>query len=244
MTVAATPNPERLTYVVGDIHGRDDLLDKLLAMIRADRYVLGLAADLVFVGDYIDRGDCSRQVLERLMSLAPLSGGRLVCLLGNHEQMFLSYLQGSAADGSVWLKNGGREMLQSFGVRIPLRLAGPIAVERLREEALSVIPQRIIDWIAARPTLWSSGDLVVVHAAFDPALPVDQQDENLLIWGRPPEFLRKVRETGPWVVHGHTITRPAAVSGRRIPIDTGAFSSGVLTAAVIAPHRPVRFLAT
>ncbi|OSP55763.1 hypothetical protein BV911_06395 [Pseudoruegeria sp. SK021] len=240
------PQPDRPLYVVGDIHGREDLLDAVLRLITRDAVKAGCGsqADLVFVGDYIDRGPDSRNVVTRLMGLTKETGMTVTCLMGNHEAMCLAFLAEQEESGSLWLSNGGRETLQSYGVFVPLRLPDAAAQNALRKLARRAIPTAHLDWLRSLPTLWTSGDVVVVHAAFDPDQTREDQRQDTLIWGRSAKFLKTRRDSGPWVVHGHTITRPLAVHGRRIPVDGGAYAFDVLSAAVLVPGCPVRYLST
>lgn len=234
---AAPPAPERLTHVVGDIHGCAAPLDALLARIEADR---GDAdADLVFVGDYVDRGPDSAAVLDRLIALSGARPGRVHCLLGNHDRMLLDFLD--APDrGRRWLDLGGAATLASFGIG---HVSAPSAAERLERMAAALRaalgPDREA-WLRARPLWWRSGTLVAVHALTGPDRAMEDQDEATLLWARPGRDLRP-RTDGAWVVHGHTILpEPRSLAGH-VGIDTGAFRGGPLTAAVF-DGGPVRFL--
>jgi len=227
----ALPRPDGVVYVVGDIHGRRDLLDRALALVAADRPGL-----LVLVGDYIDRGPDSCGVLERLRGLPGA-----VCLRGNHEAMLLEFLDDPKAYGPRWLRNGGDATLASFGLATG-RAEGP-ALVALRDALRAAMGAELETWLRARPLIWQSGNLVVVHGAADPALPIDEQTEQVLLWGHPA-FLRQARADGLWVAHGHTIVEKPYFGNSRIAVDTGACFTGRLTVAVIEPEGDVRFLAT
>jgi serine/threonine protein phosphatase 1 len=216
-TEAGFPAPEAPVYVVGDIHGRADLLDTLLDRIAEDRAAQGWdRAITVFVGDYIDRGGDSAGVLARCRALA--EGPDVVCLMGNHEVMCLDFLTGTGGDA-------------------------PGMVDDLRAAALARIPAAVIDWLKARPLVWTSGDLAVCHATPDPLVPLADLSPRDLLWGRPKPGMPD-RADGYWLVHGHTVVRAPQLAGRRVNVDTGAFDSNLLTAAVIAPGAPIRFLGT
>lgn len=243
-TESGFPAPEVPVYVIGDIHGRADLLDALLAQIAADRAAQGWdRAITVFVGDYIDRGGDSAGVLARCAALA--AGPDVVCLMGNHEVMCLDFLTGAGGDaaGLNWLRNGGRSMLESYGAALPQRLDAPGMVDDLRRVALARIPAAVIDWLKARPLVWTSGDLAVCHATPDPLVPLADLGPRELLWGRPKPGMPD-RADGYWLVHGHTVVREPQIAGRRVNVDTGAFDSNLLTAAAIAPGAPIRFLGT
>ena len=238
------PTPETPVYVIGDIHGRADLLDLLLPRIAADRADRGWSrAATVFVGDYIDRGPDSAGALARCMDLD--TDPDVTCLLGNHEQMCLDFLSGDGGEAAAisWLRNGGRAMLESYGAALPIRIDGADLIADMRASALARIPPGVHDWLKARPLLWTSGDLAVCHATPDPMTPLADLDPRDLVWGRPKPGMPD-RADGFWLAHGHTIVRTPRVTGRRVNVDTGAFESNRLTAAAIAPGEPIRFLDT
>ena len=227
----APPRPDRPFIAVGDVHGRADLLRALEAKL-AD-----LPPDwpLVFVGDYVDRGEESAAVLRHLMQEAPRPR---VCLMGNHEDMLLRFLEAPEAEARRWLRNGGLQTLASFGVGGSPAQA-PVAA---RDALVEAMGPEVIDWLRARPLHWQSGDVAVVHAGADPALPLGGQPREALLWGHP-DFARGARDDGLWILHGHTIVEAPRAEGGRIAVDTGAFATGRLTAAVVEPGG-VRFLGT
>ena len=167
------PSPAKPVYVIGDIHGRADLLDRLLPRLAADRAARGSQdAATVFVGDYIDRGPDSAGVLARCVALD--EDPSVTCLLGNHEAMCLDFLTGTGGEPAAigWLRNGGRAMLESYGAAQPIRIDGAEPIAEMRAAALARIPGKIVDWLKARPLLWTSGDVAVCHATPDPLIPL------------------------------------------------------------------------
>lgn len=228
------PDPETEVAVIGDIHGRLDLLTRLIEKLSAK----APAATLVFVGDYIDRGPSSRGVLNLLRSM----GAGSVYLAGNHEVMALDFLDQPQKYGNRWLRNGGIETLASFGIQLAEN-ADPDDMVQARDAFQAAISDGTEAWLRARPLTWKTGNLLVTHAGPDPKLPIDQQEDQSFLWGHP-RFLRDARTDGVWVAHGHWIRdRPIHASGR-ISVDTGAWHSGHLTGAIIAPGGAVRFLQT
>lgn len=237
-----TPTPDRPACIIGDIHGCSDLLDRLLDTIEADRVQRGWTqTDLVFVGDYVDRGPASATVLTRLMTLQGEAPDRVHCLRGNHEQMMLDFLADPETNGPLWLMNGGRETLISFGVTPPLRLQTPEALEALHKSAMQVIPADVLAWLSTLPFHWQSGDVVAVHAGLDPAGDLTSQTGHDMLWG-PPGFPGTPRSDGLWVVHGHRITVPPVIENGRITTDTGAFARGELSCAVLNAGDAPRYL--
>ena len=219
--------PQTPFVAVGDIHGRADLLDTLLDGLEG-----GLDPDVpvVFVGDYVDRGEQSAEVVRRLMQTP--SRFETVCLRGNHEDMMLAFLEDPAHHGPRWLRYGGLQTLASFGVP-PVPQTGTEADWLTARDALAAaMGHDMIDWFYALAPLWQTGNVAVTHAGADPAQPIDVQDPSTFIWGHP-KFESDDRQDGVWVVHGHTIVDNAIAENGRISVDTGAYATGVLSAAFI-----------
>lgn len=226
-------------YVVGDIHGRLDLLRDLYAKIAGD-----LAAGRprlsieVFLGDYVDRGTQSRQVIEWLTSTVPLADQR-VCLMGNHEQMLLAACSDPFAVEN-WLMNGGVNTMRSYGAD-PLLAAGPTA-RSIQLAFRSAFPERHQEFVAGLPRLAVCGGYVFVHAGLRPGRALDQQDPEDLLWIREP-FLSSGYFFDGVVVHGHTPVTEPENRANRINLDTGAVFTGRLTCAVLEGQAR-RFLQT
>jgi serine/threonine protein phosphatase 1 len=217
-------------YVVGDIHGRLDLLEDLLAKVHADiQHRPTTKAVLAFVGDLIDRGPSSAQVIERLRTYNR-SGVRPVFILGNHEEVLLRILEGDGSVISGWMRFGGLECLQSYGVD-PASLRGRSSAE-LVDIARRAIPAAHAEFLRSFVDSCRFGDYLFVHAGIRPGVPIEQQRQADLRWIREP-FLFDETDHGVVVVHGHTISRAVEERSNRIGIDTGAYRSGVLTALVI-----------
>lgn len=234
------PEPYRPLYAVGDIHGRHDLLRRLLDIVEDDRARLDGASDLVFLGDYVDRGMQSAQALELLRGLQRDRPGEVTCLPGNHEDMMLGFLSGDAREARNWLRNGGITTLLSFGVDIDP--ADP-DLEAGRADLVAAMEPGLDAWLTGLPLTWRSGDVVAAHAGLDPARDPDDQSRHDLLWGAEG-FLHTPRLDGLWIVHGHVIhDEPFAARGR-IACDTGAWYTERLTAARLVPGEPVRFLQT
>ena len=232
------PTPARRTYVVGDIHGMDAPLSRLLARIAKDRK--NQPADLVFAGDYIDRGGQSAAVLNRLFRLEQSRSDTVTCLMGNHERMMLDFLDDPARKGALWLVNGGQETLESFGITRRARAGISNPLDSLSQALRAALPSGMEDWLRGLPLMWQSGNLAVVHAAADPFRPMQDQHPKTLIWGHP-DFPDTPRSDGLWMAHGHVITEKPIARNGHIAVDTGACRNGPLTAACIEAGK-VRFL--
>jgi serine/threonine protein phosphatase 1 len=217
-------------YAVGDIHGRVDLLEHLLAKVHADLQRRPARKTLlIFVGDLIDRGPSSAQVIERLRCYRR-EGVKPVFLLGNHEEVLLRALAGDPSVIESWLKFGGVQCLQSYGVTLA-RLRGRSA-EEIIEIVRAVVPPEHVDFLDTFADSCRFGDYLFVHAGIRPGIAVDQQSQSDLRWIRDP-FLYDESDHGFVVVHGHTICEEVDERPNRIGIDTGAYRSGILTALAI-----------
>ena len=230
---------DRLTYAVGDIHGRADLLDAMITRIGENAGET--TPRVVFLGDYVDRGDQSRQVLERLAALPEETGWEIRFLRGNHEVMLGEFLADPKAAAPRWFRNGGLETLLSYEVGgVSPGSTGDAVVEVRDRLAEKLNPLAV--WLDELLPSYHAGSIFFAHAGADPTRPVEYQSERTLYWGMPTS-LETPRTDGIWVVHGHYISDEPQLLPSRIAIDTGAYYSGRLTAARLAPGS-VRFLNT
>lgn len=220
--------------VIGDIHGRLDLLDMLLDRLANQ----APDAKLIFVGDYVDRGRDARAVIDRLRAL----GDSAVCLKGNHEAMLLAFLDHAIELGGHWLRNGGDATLASYSITVTEN-SGVDEITAASSALRIALADGTETWLRGLPLFWQNGSLLVTHAGPDPAMPIADQDGQVFLWGHN-RFLRKQRTDGIWVAHGHWIRPRAACAEGRIAVDTGAWNSGRLTAAIIETGCTVRFVTT
>jgi len=211
------PAPQSATSVVkiviGDIHGQ---LFKLIALLDKCRaYSDGADPHYIFLGDLIDRGPDSAGVIEIVRSMQDENPEKVTVLAGNHEDILLQSLHSEQALDD-WLKNGGRQTLEGFGVNSPHEL-----------------PAHLIDWFAALPTHHDDGLRFFVHAGVRPGIGLDKQVREDLLWIREP-FLSSDSDYGRLLVHGHTPTSDGKpdLRANRINLDTGAGWGRPLTAAL------------
>lgn len=226
-------------YAIGDVHGRADLLEALLAEIDRDLY-RHPSDDIVeiFIGDYVDRGPSSKKVLEILQD-DPHHDGERVCLKGNHEDMVLDFIEDPELL-VLWLQNGGQPTLASYGITPPAEV-GQASMTRIRDDLVEAMGDDV-GFIRKLPLTHVEGDYLFVHAGIRPGVPLDAQDPEDLMWIREP-FLSYMAPFPHCVVHGHTPVERPDVRPFRIDIDTGAVSSGVLTCLVLE-NETRRFLST
>jgi serine/threonine protein phosphatase 1 len=218
----------RCVYAIGDIHGRIDLLDQLLERIWAD--APDGANTLVLLGDYVDRGPASKDVVERLINLKR-PGWEIVALRGNHEQFLLDYL-GKPEIYQAWRSFGGAETLLSYGVRPPI-FSNAEEFARANTEFSVKLPPSHLQFFAGLPHAHTVGDYLFVHAGIRPGVALDRQSPDDMMWIRE-EFLFCEEDFGKIVVHGHTPDAQPAVRTNRIGIDTGAYATNCLTAAKLS----------
>lgn len=235
-------------YAIGDVHGCYDLYADLEARIADLVAKTAPAAQetalVVLLGDMIDRGPQSAQMLDHLLAPAPRGLQRII-LRGNHEAMFLRFWAAPRLN-DPWLSHGGAQMLASYGVDIGNGQLG--RPDRLRHALDASIPQDHVAFLASLPLALHMPNYVFAHAGINPNRPLAAQQVNDLLWGDPEQLDRAEliggQDLGITVVHGH---RPApdgqaVLTQRRINVDTGAYATGRLTAVEILNGRPTRFV--
>ncbi|MEO0356673.1 MAG: metallophosphoesterase family protein [Pseudomonadota bacterium] len=217
-------------YVIGDIHGRMDLLAQLSDVIVTDAEGRPGMTDaiVVYVGDYIDRGDQSAQVLTHLFDLSQAQPDRHICLKGNHEVMMLQALQDPVEYGGRWLRYGGMQTLASFGIRGIHERMDAEDLDHAMAQLRRALPAGMQDWLNTLPKVHRSGNVVVVHAALNPDRDWQDQSDRTRLWGKDT-FFERPHKDGLWVVHGHTIVDQAVIADGRMSIDTGGYATGRLT---------------
>jgi len=215
-------------YVVGDIHGRLDLFDALIAAIEEDDSQRPEAAtEIILLGDLVDRGPESAGVIARAREWQKRRTVRV--LAGNHEEMFLEAFEKPDVLRH-FLKHGGRETIMSYG--ISKKQFNAMTLDELFMMLPQIVPQSERDYVAAFEDMIIAGDYLFVHAGIDPTMPIAAQKRSDMLWIRD-RFLSHEGPLEKVVVHGHTIFERVMDCGNRIGIDTGAFRSGVLTALVL-----------
>jgi serine/threonine protein phosphatase 1 len=220
-----------LVYAIGDIHGCYDLMKALLVRITRDyaEQAQGRRPILVFLGDYVDRGPHSNQVVEALIWLKRRSDLDVHLLKGNHEQALLMFLD-RPEDGGGWLRYGGAETLQAYGVLPPDPAHGAAALVRARDELLERMPAAHLWLLQKLELMVAVGDYAFVHAGIRPGTALAAQVEDDLLWIRQA-FLDAPGPHEKVIVHGHTwLDERPQLHDHRLGLDTGAYATGVLTA--------------
>lgn len=239
--IAAPFAPQRSFYAVGDLHGRTDLLDRMLTRIAEDAAAIGQGTPaVIFLGDYVDRGGDSAGVVARVRAEVAARPGDVIALKGNHEAMMLAWLEDPVKERR-WLRVGGVQTLASYGIGGLTEQSEPAMLREGAEQFSATLPTGEAAWIRALPTHWQSGNMACVHAGADPARSIESQDEGTLIWGHRA-FMTNGRRDDIWVIHGHTVVDAPEVGASRISVDTGAYYTDRLTACRVTPDGELAFL--
>ncbi|MEP0144405.1 MAG: metallophosphoesterase family protein [Erythrobacter sp.] len=225
------PCPDRPLAIIGDVHGCVDLLHRLLAKLPSD-------AQVILVGDYIDRGEDSADVLRYLCNRQDL-----ICLRGNHEDMLLQFIEDPARYGPRWLQYGGLQTLASFRISGVQSGATPKALTECRDALLAKMGTELVEFVNRLLPSYLSGNVLVTHAGANPTVAPEYQTPSDLAWGHP-NFDKTMRKDGIWVVYGHVIQDQPIASKGRIGIDTGAYATGKLTAVYLTHEVEPAFIST
>jgi serine/threonine protein phosphatase 1 len=228
---ARTPAGMRL-YAIGDVHGCRDLLAEMHARIDAE-IARDRPADwrVVHVGDYCDRGPDTRGVIDFLIARMA-ADSRVICLRGNHDEGFRSFLASRPGAG-IFINNGGETTAASYGVEADF---SPPAIERTRAALVRAVPDAHVAFLAALPYATVVGDFFLCHAGIRPGVPLERQDPQDLIWIRE-RFLDDPQLHPRVIVHGHTPAEAVELRPNRVNVDTRAFASGRLSALMVEGSR-------
>jgi serine/threonine protein phosphatase 1 len=220
------PDGQRI-YAIGDVHGRLDLLDRLIELIRDDDAQRDSGeTTIIFLGDLVDRGPDSQGVVARALDLSKAPIGTRF-LMGNHEEVFVRAVGGDLRALRMLLRIGGRETVLSYGVTADEYRN--LDFEDLAALLKEKVPDEHVAFLASFEQSIEAGDYLFVHAGIRPGISLSEQSPSDLRWIRQ-DFLHHRESHGKLVVHGHSVTDEVDVRSNRIGIDTGAFASGRLTA--------------
>lgn len=219
--------PGKRVYAIGDVHGRYDLLCDLLGKIEQHNAQRSRAkCNVIMLGDLIDRGSQSREVIELFLRRRP-SFADFHFVKGNHEEAIVRGLSGESNLLSNWLHHGGYETAESYGIDRSVLIGQPDFT--LEHILYSAIPESHLRFMEKFFDSIRFGDYLFVHAGVRPGVPIQQQSDKDLRWIRH-EFLNSSEDFGAMIVHGHTVTDTVDIKPNRIGLDTGAYSTGILSA--------------
>lgn len=218
-------------YTIADIHGCSELLLAMLDAIRQDAEpYANQRRILITLGDYIDRGPDSFNVIETLIRL-PLPGFEAKHLKGNHEDLFIDFLK-NPIEGLTWLSNGGWATLLSYGFEVSDLPESLDDLSKIQLKLLERLPKEHVSFFKSLRLFYKIGDYYFVHAGIRPNIPLEKQKEEDLLWIRS-EFINSREAFEKVIVHGHTISKEPDEQPNRVGLDTGAFHTGVLTCMVL-----------
>lgn len=227
------PEGQRV-YAIGDIHGRDDLFSRMIDLIRADRAAREFAdITLILLGDLVDRGPQSKQVIERVLGLrSEFPDTRL--LIGNHEECFLAALTGDVRRVRYFMRIGGDATVRSYWPDDASFRAA--SFDDIASRLPDLVPVEHVNFLGTGEDVIEIGDYAFVHAGIRPGVALENQSLADLRWIRD-EFLYDRGNHGKMIVHGHTITSEPDEQANRIGVDIGAFRSGSLAALALEGHQ-------
>jgi serine/threonine protein phosphatase 1 len=229
----AAPPPGTRVYAIGDIHGCLDRLKLLQQKILDDKESAPeIRFVLVYVGDYVDRGPDSREVIDHLLN-TPLPGLETIHLKGNHEEFMQRFFEGDLEVGGGWIANGGREALISYGVNVDTKWPDFSELKALQSQFAATAPAAHIAFLHALGYSHVEGGYAFVHAGVAPGVAFADQDPHDLMWIRE-EFIKSNDIHDYVIVHGHTPSRKIENKANRVNVDTGAVYGGPLTAVVLS----------
>lgn len=242
---------DTIVYAIGDIHGCKHLLDKMHGAIAQHyhKHASGKRAIIVYLGDYIDRGEQSKEVLECLSSSRNASRGAVpgqhnplhdhdfetIYLCGNHELAMLEFLD-DPLQYPAWLHWGGLQTLASYGVNARpisrLQDTDTTLLREIHQEFMTKLPDSTIQFLRNMPLYYEHGDYLFVHAGMRPNIPLRKQTPKDLLTIRHP-FIESSYDFDKYIIFGHTIFKKPFIGKQKIGIDTGAYHSGTLSAIAL-----------
>lgn len=212
------------TIVIGDTHGCYRELKKLYSTLKRSGEYNRKTDRLIFLGDYIDRGENSRKVIGFIKQLQK-HNNNVIALMGNHEDMLINYRRGIDVN---WLYNGCNETIESY-------------------EGYEEYFKKDLVWIRNLPLYYEDDYFIYVHAGIDIDKPMSEQNKNTLLWIREP-FIYHNNKYNKQVIFGHTPTlsitgetKPVYTYNDNVAIDTGCVYGGALTALVIEDDKIIKF---
>lgn len=210
------------TFAIGDIHG---CYEQLQSMLRAIQWRHPEGGTIVLLGDYVDRGPRSKDVLDFLSTDLNYMQWKVICLKGNHEHMMVLAHEREDLYAPMWLRNGGQTTILSYGMKVP---------------------KNHLDWCNALPLYYEDEHRIFVHAGIQDYLPMAAQEDEVLMWHRYHDDVPNHVFGEKHLVHGHTpsASNPRTISNRT-NIDSGCVFGNHLTCAVFdndIPGPPIDFI--
>ena len=233
-------------YAIGDIHGYHDQLIRLQKKIEDDAKLSKGKKLLIYLGDYIDRGPAVKDCIQSLIDFKP-PNFTVVYLLGNHEQMLLDFLADKKSSLYLWINNGGRETLESYGNQMDQYIDESMQLEfdeKIRDNFLSFLPETHKKFFYELKLSYEWQNYFFVHAGIDSSLPLSKQTKETMLWTRNEKFLNSNSPFEKMIIHGHTPYKKIIQKTKRLCLDTGVFFSGILRGEKINSSNEIEFFST
>ncbi len=220
-------------YAIGDIHGCDDELVRMIKLIKKDLKATPVKRHhIIFLGDYIDRGPNNKKVVSRIIKLAKSKPKNFVCLRGNHEDMLLAYLSNPEEVAYKFFTYGGMQTVHSYGIASGTMANAVKNAVKIRDALKKAIPGSHLKFLQRLKTHFSLDDYFFCHAGIDPEVSLKKQNPHDLMWIRQ-KFLTSKSLYNKVIVHGHTPQPEPKLLPNRINIDTRCYDTGILTCVVL-----------
>ena len=221
-------------FAIGDVHGCDQLLKQLLVKITELNSSIGINSELVFLGDYIDRGPNSKGVIETIIEFnskkTEYGFQKVITLMGNHEYALLEFLNNPDV-GEYWCRYGGDAALASYGVKAPLMSKDVASWENCNQEFIRNLPQSHLEFYKKLSFSYQKDNLFFCHAGIRPNIELNSQNKWDLINIRE-DFTNWTGKNDCYIVHGHTSSQEVVIKNNRICLDSGAYATGKLSGAL------------
>lgn len=221
-------------YAVGDLHGCLSAYCELEALILKDAQHFDTTPTIILLGDIVDRGPQTAALIDHLIAREK-AGLRVICLMGNHEEMMLDFLA-KPETNMVWLDFGGLETLASYGIDTTNLIR--MSERKLLQTLAAHIPQNHIDFLKKTLPGLQIGQFLLTHAGADREQSLKEQPLSALLWGNAGQIAPR----DLILIHGHYVVEMPMISAQNCAIDTGAYLNGRLTCLRIHPRSQAAIL--
>ena len=218
-------------FAIGDIHGclkqLVTLQDKIFNYPQYNKE----EDSLLYLGDYIDRGPSSKDVVNHILQLQT-EGIKSIFLMGNHEQFMIDFLFNKINNLSNWIINGADQTFKSYDLEVAEFIKDGFEddnIDKLRDIFLSKLTKENVYFFKNLKLTYTMGDYLFVHAGINPEKSLSEQNKMDFLWSRSDKFFDKNFEFEKIIVHGHSPEKEVVNFPYRINVDTGSFFSGKLS---------------
>jgi serine/threonine protein phosphatase 1 len=222
-------------FVIGDVHGCLNELTSLHKKILTHEKFNVKNDLLIYLGDYIDRGKNSKDVINQILKLKEKEI-KTINLMGNHEEFMINFLFKKHNNIEQWLNYGVDQTFKSYDVEVVEFIKDGFndeVIDKLRTDLLSKMNDRHVTFYKELETSFSTEKYLFVHAGINPKKKIAEQTKRDFLWSRSSEFFHKDFKAEKIIVHGHTPVEKVVNDSYRINIDSGCYFSGRLTSVLL-----------